>query len=498
MVRVGLARCEPTYDGISAPWGPGKNYPEVNRLLGDSAGIGPHNEVYAAVRAALYGLGLDAQRYGTADWNPIGDLVSPGRRIILKPNLIRHWNPADDGRGGTVGSVITHGAVIRAVADYAMIAAGADGSVAIAEAPQMDCDFEQIREIAGLDKIMLEYDRVLNREFEVIDLRREAVIMRDGVIVDRRPLPGDPLGYRAVDLGEESFFTGSGLDPNRFRGADYDAGPTAEHHKNGRNAYLLSETVLSADLVINLPKLKTHKKTGVTLAIKNLVGINGDKNWLPHHSLGSVDDGGDEFPNSRLIDRVRSLATEIARPLLAKGRALKLIQVYRQIETATRGDQFIRSGNWHGNRTTWRMCCDLNRCLYYSDKDGLNLGADAPVRTVLTIIDGVLAGEGEGPLAPTDVRLGAVLASTDPVAVDLVAVRLMGFDERKIEKLVGPMRDEGQRITLVRDAEDVEVAELRAGAQELNMRSLDEITAEKVFEPHAGWVGHIERAENDQ
>ena len=91
-----------------------------------------------------------------------------------------------------------------------------------------------------------------------------------------------------------------------------------------------------------------------------------------------------------------------------------------------------------------------------------------------------------------------MLASTDPVAVDLVAVRLMGFDERKIEKLVGPMRDEGQRITLVRDAEDVEVAELRAGAQELNMRSLDEITAEKVFEPHAGWVGHIERAENDQ
>ena len=33
---------------------------------------GPPNEVYAAVRAALLGLGLDAARYGTADWNPIG------------------------------------------------------------------------------------------------------------------------------------------------------------------------------------------------------------------------------------------------------------------------------------------------------------------------------------------------------------------------------------------------------------------------------------------
>ena len=60
---------------------------------------------------------------------------------------------------------------------------------------------------------------------------------------------------------------------------------------------------------------------------------------------GDVDDGGDEFPDSRLIDRLRSRATEIARPLLAKGRALKLIQMYRRVKTAMRGDQFIRSGN---------------------------------------------------------------------------------------------------------------------------------------------------------
>ena len=292
MIRVGLGHCQQGYDGIAAPWGPGKSYPEIERLLSDRAGEGPFNEVYAAVRDALHGLGLDDARFGTPEWNPIGDLVPAGKRIVLKPNLIRHWNPADDGRGGTVDSVITHGAVIRAVADYAMIAAGPEGSVAIAEAPQMDCDFDKIRKIVGLDEIVAVYDRVLGRELEVIDLRREAVIFKDGIIDERKTLPGDPAGYRAVDLGDESFFTGSGLDPNRFRGADYDPGPTAEHHSGGRNAYLLSETVLSADLVINLPKLKTHKKTGVTLAIKNMVGINGDKNWLPHHSLGPVGEGG--------------------------------------------------------------------------------------------------------------------------------------------------------------------------------------------------------------
>lgn len=498
MIRVGLARCQPSYAGLAAPWGPGKDYPEVTRLLGEAAAAGPPNEVYAAIRAALRGLGLDAARFGTADWNPIGDLVESGKRIVLKPNLIRHWNPAADGRGGTVDSVITHGSVIRAVADYAMIAAGPEGSVAIAEAPQMDCDFDRIREITGLDEIVRVYDETIGRVLEVIDLRREAVVFRDGIIDERRALPGDPAGYRAVDLGDRSFFTGSGLDPNRFRGADYDPGPTAEHHSNGRNAYLLSETVLSADLVINLPKLKTHKKTGVTLALKNLVGINGDKNWLPHHSLGPVDEGGDEFPQNSLLDRLRSRATEIARPLLAKGKGLRLFQMVRRVETATRGDQFIRSGNWYGNRTTWRMCCDLNRCLYYSDRDGLHLDHDGPVRTVLTIIDGVLAGQGEGPLAPADVPLGVVLAGTDPVAVDLAAVRLMGFDESRLAKLRGPMEDTGPRITAVRSPADVSIGESAADAEGVTDRTLDEITADAPFEAHAGWIGHVERGASSE
>ena len=495
MMRVGLARCRPSYEGLTAPWGPGKNYPEIDRLLGDESGTGPANEVYSAVRGALHGLGLDAENFGSADWNPIGALVSPGKRIVLKPNWIRHWNPAEDGRGGTIESVITHGAVLRAVADYAMIAAGPAGSLVIAEAAQMDCDFEKIREIVGLDEIVAVYEEKLSRDLDVIDLRREVVVFKDGIIEDRKVLPGDPLGYRAVDLGERSFFTGSWLDPNRFRGADYDPGPTAQHHSGGRNAYLLSETVLSADLVINLPKLKTHKKTGVTLALKNLVGINGDKNWLPHHSLGSVDQGGDEFPESRLIDRLRSRATEIARPLLARGRMRKAFQMVRRVESATRGNEFIRSGNWYGNRTTWRMCCDLNRCLYYSDRDGLHLDAPAPVRTVLTIMDGVLAGEGEGPLAPADVPLGVVVAGTDPVAVDLVAIRLMGFDEQKLAKLREPMQDPGPRITAVRSSSDVRVGEVVDGSKDVADRALDEISWERGFVPHAGWVGYVERAQ---
>jgi len=328
----------------------------------------------------------------------------------------------------------------------------------------------------------------------VIDLRREEVAYRDGVISQRRALPGDPRGYRLVDLGERSAFHGSSLDPRRFRGADYDSRPTTAHHLNGHHEYLLSETVLSADLVVNLPKLKTHKKTGVTLALKNLVGINGDKNWLPHHTLGLPSEGGDEFPENRWIDRLRSRATEVAKAMLDRGWGTPFFRLARRLERSARGDDFIRSGNWHGNQTAWRMCLDLNRCLYYSDADGLHLEAPEPVRKVLTVIDGVVSGEGAGPLAPRDRPLGAIIVGVDPLAVDLVAVRLMGFDERRIPKLREAMESDDLRVTRVRSAWDVTVTELSGSPFRPCERALSEIRTDSPFDPHAGWRGHIETA----
>jgi len=252
--------------------------------------------------------------------------------------------------------------------------------------------------------------------------------------------------------------------------------------------------VLSADLVVNLPKLKTHKKTGVTLALKNLVGINGDKNLLPHHSVGSPARGGDEYPGEGLLDRARSLATEAARAMLGRGIGTRLVRWARRAESATRGDDFIRSGNWHGNRTTWRMCVDLNRCLYYSDAKGQHFGAAAPVRNVLSLVDGIVAGEGEGPLAPRDVPLGAVLAATDPIALDLACVRLMGFDEAKLPKIREPMADRELRITAVRSPGDVRVVEVSPESFEAETRQLEELRAAQSFEAHPGWRGHVESA----
>jgi uncharacterized protein (DUF362 family) len=492
MIRVGLARTDPHYAGLEPPYGPGKPYPELLPLLGEAASLGAPSHVYQAVREALHALGLARDQFGTPEWNPLGELVGRGGRVVLKPNFIRHWNPRED---GSVDAVITHGSLLRPLADYAFLAVGPEGSVTIAEAPQHDCDWGRIETIVGLHQLRRFYEEVLGRELGLVDLRREAVRYRQAVIAERIALPGDPAGYRLIDLGSHSAFTDSGLDPRRFRGADYDPGPTSAHHMDGRNEYLLSETVLGADLVVSLPKWKTHKKTGVTLALKNLVGINGDKNLLPHHCVGAVGDGGDEFPGSSLLDRARSRATEVARDWLARGVGTRLVRWVRRAESRARGDDFIRSGNWYGNRTTWRMCLDLNRCFYWSDGEGEHFEAARPARRALTVLDGVVAGEADGPLAPRDVPAGVVLAATDPVALDLAALRLMGFDWRRIPKVREAMRGAHPAVTEVREPSDVVVWETSPGAPEPAARAVDELPCIHVFEAHPGWRGHVEREE---
>lgn len=491
-IRVGLGRGPDHYKHLRAPWHPQENYPELAFRIAEGASE-ERNTAFAAVRNALIGLGLDPENVGSPEWNPIRSLIREGGTVVLKPNFIRHWNPAsEEDSGASVDSVITHGSIVRAAAEYAFLAVGPDGRVVIAEAAQQDCDFDQIREMTGLDSIQAYFRERHDFELEVVDLRREQVTFEDGIITSRKTLPGDPLGYRAVDLGEKSFFTDSGLDPNLFRGADYDPGPTSEHHSNGRNAYLLSETVLTADLIINLPKLKTHKKTGVTLALKNMVGINGDKNWLPHHSAGAVDQGGDEFPGRAPVDRMRSWLVEMSRGLLKTGRATGLARLYRRVETSVRGDDFIRSGNWYGNQTTWRMCADLNRCVYFSDSQTLNREASETQRCVLTILDGLVAGEGNGPLAPRDVPLGVVLASVDPIALDLAAIRLMNFDPERIPKVREFMRAGFLRVSEVRNPSDVEIGEPKEQGGSCEVYALDDLSSEFTFVPHPGWVGHIE------
>ena len=59
-------------------------------------------------------LGLDAANYGTPRWNPLGDCIPPGARIILKPNFVLHFNQGGYG----LECLLTHPSVVEAVLEY--------------------------------------------------------------------------------------------------------------------------------------------------------------------------------------------------------------------------------------------------------------------------------------------------------------------------------------------------------------------------------------------
>ena len=56
-------------------------------------------------------------------------------------------------------------------------------------------------------------------------------------------------------------------------------------------------------------------------------------------------------------------------------------------------------------------------------------------RRYFSVIDGIIAGEGQGPFCSTSKNANTLIAVEDLLAVDAVAVRYMGFDPEKIRHL---------------------------------------------------------------
>ena len=446
------------------------------------------NPAYEGVRDALRLLGLDAANYGHKEWNPLGEFVHPGNTVVLKPNFIRHFR---DTHLGLDDCVITHGSIIRAVLDYVYIALKGEGRIIIADAPQNDADFNVIRKIAGLDEIREFYRQQVNFDVEVYDLRPKRARKVDGVIVGHEKLSGDPAGYVKVDLGLHSAFAEVEHLCHLLYGSEYDTNEIRHHHTNGVHEYLISRTVLEADCIINLPKLKTHKKTGITACMKNLVGINGNKNWLPHHRLGTPAQGGDQFADDGLKHRIEQRTMKYFRrlfPLLGplRGPIAKPLKALGTTIFGNTNTNTIRSGNWYGNDTTWRMVIDLNRILMYTDKNGCL--QDSPTRRIFCIVDGIIGGEGNGPLDPNPKHTGLVLAGINPVAVDLVCARLMGFDYRRLPMLCRALVDHHLPLSLFKYDDVI----CRSNTQQFD-RPLNEFDGVSLaFKPHFGWQEHIE------
>ncbi len=214
--------------------------------------------------------------------------VQPGQRVLLKPNLLRAMPPE--------AAVATHPSVVRAVVRLVQ-EAGATAVIADSPGgPFTPLLLRRLYERTGMRRVAEETGAELNYDTATVCL----------------PYPKGGL-LKRIDV---------------------------------------MAAVAGADVVINLPKFKTHNLTRLSLAVKNLFGVVPGVTKVGYHAK---------------LQDVR---------LFAQG------------------------------------LVDIARC----------------VRPALTIVDGVVAMDGDGPSGGDPFAGQILLAGTDVLAVDVVAMSLVGWD----------------------------------------------------------------------
>jgi uncharacterized protein (DUF362 family) len=370
----------------------------------------------------------NALGWSDAERGSFGRLIKPGDRVVIKPNLVLHANQGSSG----LLPLVTNLSVVQSVVNEVR---KADPSYfSVGDAPIQMCDWNKLMENTGLQR-WAESMSSDSRFGGLKDYRRTICEIVDGVRIARENIrPADD--YVLFNLGADSLLEPITEGDGAFRVTSYDPRLLAKTHSPGNHQYLIARDVLEADVVINLPKLKTHKKAGISCALKNLVGINGNKEYLPHHRIGGSDKGGDCYPGhdrtKRSLEWLFDRKNKSPSPLQARG--IHFLERQLQRGLRLKGDRIGVEGSWSGNNTVPRMTLDLNRILLYGRLDGSL--SDSPQRRIVNVVDAVIAGQGEGPLANDELPLGMILAGPNQAAVDVVGARLLGYDPQKIASLV--------------------------------------------------------------
>lgn len=386
------------------------------------AAVEPHYSpelARAAVKKLFRTWGLDAARQDAPDWNPLGELIPEGSRVVIKPNWVLHYNQL---AGGGMDCLVTHPALITAVLEYVMLARPA--RVVVGDAPLQGCDFAALR-------AQCELDALIRPGVEIVDFRR-TLLTRKGHSADRREDMREMGNFVLFDLGGDSLIEQLPQQEGQLRVTMYNPDLLGRTHAPGRHQYLIAREIIDADVVINLPKLKSHMKAGVTGALKNLIGINGNKEFLPHHRKGGSSQGGDCYEGysfwqhcaENLFDAANRRKSGLLQTALfwAASQSLRVAK-----RTGAVG---MVEGAWYGNQTVWRTCLDLNRVLRYGKLDGTL--AEEPQRRTIHITDAIIGGQGEGPLRVEPIASGFLTGALNPAAAEWVNVRAMGWNPARL------------------------------------------------------------------
>ena len=175
---------------------------------------------------------------------------------------------------------------------------------------------------------------------------------------EAKPLIGDSPSIESLDraatiAGIKEIAQRNGAELLNFRNSI----PVSLPSKATFKRLEISQEVLSADCIINLPKLKTHGQMLLTLAIKNLFGcVVGKRKAQWHLQVGSD------------IDKFAEL----------------LVEIYQVIQPK------------------------------------------------LTIVDGIVAMEGNGPGSGSLRALGLIILGNNCLAIDMIITRLLGLHYRRL------------------------------------------------------------------
>lgn len=346
------------------------------------------------------------------------------KKVLLKPNWVTHSsNPADKLCLYTADSFLL--AALESVLDMS------PAKVTIGDAPIQGCDWSGIvtKELSDSISFM---SKKYNVPVIIKDFRRTVFNPGENKpYVGRRPLDA----YLIFDLALKSILEPITLPGrNKFRVTGYDQTRLKDSHRPGVHKYCITKELFESDIIISLPKIKMHQKTGITGALKNLVGFNGDKDFLPHHRIGGTTRGGDCYPGESRLRYYSELIMDLAN----KNHGRWQFHVWRKVAAAVwkmsfPGEMDSLEAGWFGNDTTWRMVIDLNKIVMFGLPDGTF--SDNEQRKVYSLCDGIIAGQGEGPLNPSPLPFGIISFTDNPAANDSAMALLLGFDFHKFPLL---------------------------------------------------------------
>jgi len=463
------------YPSIS-PFSPSERYPEYpfNNLSEKK------NSVYDQIRNVLKQLELDIKNINKSSWDPFGSFIRPGNKVVIKPNWVREKNPVNP----DISGLITHPSLVRAVIDYCIIALKGKGEIIIGDAPIQSADFEIIKSKLQLNELIGFYGDLKGVKISIRDFRKEIKRYNSSGEISEHILIPEKESVE-VDLKDKSFFFPVRNRFRKFRVTNYDPRKMLRFHNRENNLYVIDRSVLEADVVIQMPKLKTHGKAGITCCLKNSVGINGQKDALVHHMKGSRESGGDAYPCFSPLKWMNENLYEFREKTGSKGlqRFLsKWIGIHDGILKRS-GANRIFEGNWFGNNTLWRMILDINNILFYMNLNGKI--EPEPARKVFFIVDGIIGGDKEGPLKPDNKFAGIIAGGWNPVLIDISCAKMVGFDYNKITTIVRSLENK----FLGFGPEDLGKSIVRYNGTSVKIEDLQVVAH---FTPSKGWENHIE------